>query len=100
MTLKGVSHPLPSGRMVSCNTQKVLRTFLIRLSISFASPKRNGRKKRAPLRGACRDRTIAHFFEMSAIVCAKEVSAFSGLLRFFFYHSFILKCFLHFGFFD
>ena len=36
------------------HTQKVLRTFLIRLSISFALPKRNGRKKRAPLRGACR----------------------------------------------
>jgi|GEM_PF-2340727 len=50
------------------------------LSISFASPKRNGRKKRAPLRGANRDRTIAHFFEMTAIVCAYNVFGFAECL--------------------
>ena len=82
----------------SCNNFKGCSTPFTRfLSISFASPKRNGRKKRAPLRGASRDRTIAHFFEMTAIVCAYLVSDCVGRFEVFLSIIFCL-CFAHFGF--
>ncbi|HOU83658.1 MAG TPA: hypothetical protein PK158_02305, partial [Spirochaetota bacterium] len=47
--------------------------------------------QRDPIPGFCRDRTIAHFFEMTAIVCANKVFGFAECFSFFDIILFLLK---------
>ena len=79
---KGAPHLLNPFVHFFCVAQKKW-TLSERCSIRGRSDLRTSVyvRKRAPLRGACRDRTIAHFFEMSAIVCAYLVFGFAECFR-------------------
>ena len=90
LILGGLLHPVAASLVLLVSTRPTL-ALCVRTTQIQRGQEVHKRWTVQPPHAFCRDRTIAHYFVMSAIVCAYNVFDFVECFRFYLHHSLLPK---------